>query len=559
MSAPGVIIAAPASGSGKTTVTLALLRALRTRGLKVGSFKVGPDYIDPVFHTRASGRICPNLDSWAMRIETLSGLGDRVCTDVDLVIGEGVMGLFDGALIGQGSTADLASLFDMPVVLVVDAGRMGASAAALVEGFINHREDVDVAGIIFNRVASEIHADLLKRACDDHFSQPVIGCLPTSQKLELPSRHLGLVQADEKPSLESFLDEAAAIVAEHLDLEQFQRLARPFGLGLYGPPPCPLRPLGQRIAVAEDLAFAFAYPAVLEGWRQAGAEVFSYSPLNDEAPPEDADAVYLPGGYPELHAGKVGRKHQLSRRAEARRCSQQRFIYGECGGFMVLGRGAGGQGWRSAISHGRPSARFDQLREAQTPSRLSDADAAAGLSLGSGGHDLQRPRVSLRLDCRKGPVDEQAVPVRCQGCARVRIRGCRGSSWGRSRGSFMHVIDRVAEPSDGDFSPMTGTASRGTGLGGLATSWTWTGVAWPHGLRPGLPTDGWGSFLEGETTRGVARCRGHGIDLDRRSLAPRYAARFADGRAGLLPRRRSTRPGPPCLHVGGRPFPPTDC
>ncbi|MDH3658552.1 MAG: cobyrinate a,c-diamide synthase, partial [Alphaproteobacteria bacterium] len=305
MSAPGVIVAAPASGSGKTTVTLALLRALRAEGRKVGSFKVGPDYIDPVFHARASGRICPNLDSWAMRIETLSGLGDQVGTDADLVIGEGVMGLFDGALIGQGSTADLASLFDMPVVLVVDAGRMGASAAALVQGFIRHREDVDVAGVIFNRVASAVHADLLKRACDDHFSQPVIGCLPTDPRLELPSRHLGLVQADEKPSLEGFLDEAAGIVAEHLDLEQFQRLARPFGLGLYGPPPCPLRPLGQRIAVADDLAFAFAYPAVLEGWRGAGAEVSTFSPLNDEPPPEDADAIYLPGGYPELHAGRL--------------------------------------------------------------------------------------------------------------------------------------------------------------------------------------------------------------------------------------------------------------
>ena len=170
MSAPGLIVAAPSSGSGKTVVTLALLRALQRQGLRVGSFKVGPDYIDPAFHRAASGRPCPNLDCWAMRIETLAGLGDRIADEVDLVLGEGVMGLFDGASDSHGSTADLASLFDMPVVLVVDAQRMGASAAALVEGFTHHRDDVEVAAVVFNRVASERHATLLRRACDDRFA-----------------------------------------------------------------------------------------------------------------------------------------------------------------------------------------------------------------------------------------------------------------------------------------------------------------------------------------------------------------------------------------------------
>ena len=447
MSAPGVIVAAPASGSGKTTVTLALLRALRGQGRKVGSFKVGPDYIDPVFHARASGRICPNLDSWAMRIETLSGLGDRVCTGTDLVIGEGVMGLFDGALIGQGSTADLASLFDMPVVLVVDAGRMGASAAALVEGFINHREDVDVAGVIFNRVASEIHADLIKRACNDHFSQPVIGCLPTSHRLELPSRHLGLVQADEKPTLESFLDEAAAIVAEHLDLDQFQRLARPFGLGLYGPSPCPLRPLGQRIAVAEDLAFAFAYPAVLEGWRQAGAEVFSYSPLNDEAPPEDVDAVYLPGGYPELHAGRLAANTNFLS-GLGRAAARSAFVYGECGGFMVLGEGlVDKDGVRHEMAGLLPIATsFEKPKRhlgyrtltLQQPCPLGPAGTTFR------GHEFHYSNVeSVDLDGAQSLFQAKD--------ARGQDKGVQGLLAGSVAGSFMHVIDRVAEPSDGDF------------------------------------------------------------------------------------------------------------
>lgn len=450
MSAPGVIVAAPASGSGKTTVTLALLRALRGKGQKVGSFKVGPDYIDPVFHARASGLPCPNLDSWGMRIETLSGLGDQIAQDVDLVIGEGVMGLFDGALVGQGSTADLASLFDMPVILVVDAGRMGASAAALVGGFINHREDVDVAGIIFNRVASEIHADLLKRACDDHFSQPVIGCLPTSLKLELPSRHLGLVQADEKPTLESFLDEAAGIVEKHLDLDQFQRLARPFGLGLYGPAPCPLRPLGQRIAVAEDLAFAFAYPAVLDGWRHAGAEVTTFSPLNDEPPPEDADAVYLPGGYPELHAGRLADSLNFLdglRRAAARSA----FVYGECGGFMVLGDALiDKEGARHAMAGLLPvTTSFENPKrhlgyrslQLLQPSPLGPAGTTFR------GHEFHYASIVEQSE------PGGAATLFSAKDARGGDKGEQGLVRGSVAGSFMHLIDRVAEPSDADFRP----------------------------------------------------------------------------------------------------------
>lgn len=447
MSAPGVIIAAPASGSGKTTVTLALLRALRGQGVSVGSFKVGPDYIDPVFHARASGLPCPNLDSWAMRIETLAGLGDQVAKDVDLVIGEGVMGLFDGALIGQGSTADLASLFDMPVVLVVDAGRMGASAAALVGGFINHREDVEVAGIVFNRVASEIHADLLKRACDDHFSQPVIGCLPTDPRLELPSRHLGLVQADEKPSLESFLDEAAGIIEKHLDLDQFQRLARPFGLGLYGPPPCPLRPLGQKIAVAQDLAFAFAYPAVLEGWRQAGAQVTMFSPLANEPPPEDADAVYLPGGYPELHAGRLASNTNfLSGLVHAG--ARSAFIYGECGGFMVLGDtliDKDGEGHAMA-------GLLPVTTSFETPKRhlgYRTLTLQEGCPLGPAGTTLRGHEFHY---ASVASVDlEKAQPLFSAKDARGQDKGMQGLVVGSVAGSFMHVIDRVAEPSDADF------------------------------------------------------------------------------------------------------------
>ena len=450
MSAPGIIIAAPSSGSGKTMVTLALLRSFKSRGLAVTSFKVGPDYIDPVFHARASGRPCPNLDSWAMRIDTLSGLGDEVARNTDLVIGEGVMGLFDGTLVGQGSTADLASLFDLPVILVVDAGRMGASAAALVEGFIRHRQDVDVAGVIFNRVASAVHADLLRRACDDHFAQPVIGCLPTDARLELPERHLGLVQADEKPTLESFLDEAAEIVTEHLDLDQFHRLARPFGLGLYGPPACPLRPLGQRIAVAADLAFAFCYPSILEGWRHAGAEVTTFSPLADEAPDADATAVYLPGGYPELHAAKLGaNKTFLNGMRDA--AHRSAFVYGECGGFMVLGnslidRDGQGHGMAGLLplttSFENPKRHLGYRNLKLKP---SSPLGQAGTNFR--GHEFHYASI---VD-GDGQGQQGALPLFDASDARGKSLGevgfCRGSVFG----SFMHLIDRVGEPSDADF------------------------------------------------------------------------------------------------------------
>ena len=337
MSAPGIILAAPASGSGKTTITLALLRALRRQGRSVASFKVGPDYIDPMFHARAAGRPCLNLDSWAMRIETLAGLADRVAEGVDLVLGEGVMGLFDGAADGRGSTADLASLLDLPVILVVDARGMAASAAALIEGFTRHRDDVEVAGVLLNRVASAEHEALLRRACDDRFAQPVLACLPSDPRLALPARHLGLVQAGEVPELEDFLERAADLVAERTDLDRLIRLARPFGLGLYGPPARPLRPLGQRIALAERPGLRLRLSGDVEGWRGAGAEILPFAPLADEGPDPGADAVYLPGGYPELHAGRLAANQGFldGLRAAAARGA---FVYGECGGYMALGR-----------------------------------------------------------------------------------------------------------------------------------------------------------------------------------------------------------------------------
>lgn len=442
MSAPGLIIAAPASGSGKTTVTLALLRALRRAGSAIGSFKVGPDYIDPMFHARASGRPCLNLDGWAMRIETLAGLTDALTKDAALVLGEGVMGLFDGAADGRGSTADLASLLDLPVVLVVDARGMAASAAALVEGFTRHRDDVEVAGIIFNRVGSEGHEKLLRRACDDRFAQPVLGCLPEDPRLELPERHLGLVQADELPEFDDVLDRAAALVAARVDLKRLVRLARPFGLGLYGPPARPLRPLGQRTAVARDLAFAFAYPAVLDGWRIAGAEILPFSPLADEAPDARADAVFLPGGYPELHAPRLAGNQAFLRglRAAAARGAS---VYGECGGFMVLGEAlVDRQGERHAMagllpvatSFAEPRLHLGYRRiRLLAPSPLGQAGTTYR------GHEFHYASLIAA---------DGAPPLFEISDARQQPLGQSGARIGAVCGSFLHLIDRTSEPGD---------------------------------------------------------------------------------------------------------------
>jgi cobyrinic acid a,c-diamide synthase len=339
MGVPGIVLAAPSSGSGKTLATLGLLAHLAGRGLKVASAKIGPDYIDPAFHAAATGRPCLNLDSWAMRPASLAGLVASLSDDADLVVCEGVMGLFDGAAVApdqpDGCTAEVAAAAGWPVVLVVDARGMAASAAAVLSGFARARPAVRVAGVIFNRVSGDRHRRLIEQSCARLCPEVrILGHLPPLSDLVLPSRHLGLVQACEHPDLRGFLTAAAAALAVHVDVAGLMALARPSPLA--GTRPTLVPPLGGRIAIARDDAFAFAYPAVLDGWRRAGAELTFFSPLADQAP--DGDAVYLPGGYPELHGQTLAAATRFldGLRALARtHCP----IFGECGGYMVLGQG----------------------------------------------------------------------------------------------------------------------------------------------------------------------------------------------------------------------------
>jgi cobyrinic acid a,c-diamide synthase len=331
--AKGIVIAAPRSGSGKTVITLGLLAALRRRGVVVAPAKTGPDYIDPAFLGRAALREAVNLDPWSMSPARLKSLAAMQAVGADMLLVEGVMGLFDGAADGFGSTADLAELLELPVVLVVDAERQSQSVAPLVAGFANWRPGVRVAGVILNRVASMKHERMLVDALTAT-GIPCLGAIPRNANLVLPERHLGLVMPDEVAAFAAFVDTASDAVGDYVDLERLRGLAAPIAEGDTAPAPLP--PLGQRIAIARDDAFAFLYPHLLDGWRAMGAELNFFSPLANEAPPDDCDAVFLPGGYPELHGGTLAAANHFRAGLIAAR-DRHALIYGECGGFMVLG------------------------------------------------------------------------------------------------------------------------------------------------------------------------------------------------------------------------------
>lgn len=330
--AKGLVIAAPRSGSGKTVITLGLLAALRRRGVEVAPAKTGPDYIDPVFLARAAGRDAVNLDPWSMSPHRLKQLAAQQAGDALLLV-EGVMGLFDASVDGTGSTADLAELLELPVILVVDADRQSQSVAPLVAGFANWRVGVRVAGVILNRVASTKHERMLVDALAPT-GIACLGAIPRDVALVVPERHLGLVLPGEIDTLEPFLAAAAAAIGDYIDLDRMQALAAP--LAAPSDNPAPLPPLGQRIGIARDAAFAFLYPHLLAGWRRQGAELSFFSPLADEGPQDDADAVFLPGGYPELHGGTLAGATTFKAGLLAAR-DRGALIYGECGGFMVLG------------------------------------------------------------------------------------------------------------------------------------------------------------------------------------------------------------------------------
>jgi cobyrinic acid a,c-diamide synthase len=438
-SAKGLIIAAASSGSGKTTVTLALLALLKKLGVAVVSCKVGPDYIDPQFHARATGRPCFNLDSWAMRPATLAHVVQQATRDAELMIVEGVMGLFDGAPseaeLAPGSTAEIAARIKLPVVLVLRAKGIGATAAALLQGLKRHHCDVQVAGVIFNEVGGERHRMMLAQAAA-RADLPVLGTLPAFDDIALPSRHLGLVQAREHDSFGRYLDRLCAHFEPHLALDALRALATAPALA-QSEPARTIPPLGQRIAVADDAAFGFSYAATLLGWRAAGAEIAPFSPLAGEGPAADADAVFLPGGYPELHAGKLAANTAFI--DGLRRAARKgRAIYGECGGYMTLGEGLiDAEGERHAMAGLLPLVTSFAARKLQLGYRQGTLLADGPLGKAGGafrGHEFHYATV-----VEEGP-GESLFEVADAACRNL---GRQGRRQGSVSGSFLHLIDKA--------------------------------------------------------------------------------------------------------------------
>lgn len=428
---PGLVIAAPASGAGKTTVTLGLLRAFRDAGLKVQPFKNGPDYIDPAFHRAAAGHASFNLDLWAMGSGLLDALAAQAA-GADLIVAEGSMGLYDGAtepgISGRGSAAELAGRFGWPVVLVLDVAGQAQSAAATALGFARHPEAPPFAGVILNNVAGAKHEAMIRGAMD-RLGLRVFGAVPRRADLALPERHLGLVQAGEQAGLEGILARLGQLAADHADLATLRGAAG--GTTAPGPARWP-RPPAQRIALAEDAAFSFTYPHLVEGWRRAGAEVRPFSPLADEAPDGQADLVWLPGGYPELHAGRLAGAARFL--AGLRAHARTRPVHGECGGYMVLGAGLiDADGTRHAMagllglvtSYQRRKLHLGYRRAVLTAAMPGHGPGAALM-----GHEFHYSTVLEQPDAPLATVTDaggRAVPE-------------TGSCRGPVTGSFFHLI-----------------------------------------------------------------------------------------------------------------------
>ena len=332
----GFVVAGPASGVGKTTVTLALMAAFRKRGMQVQPFKCGPDFIDAGYHTRACGRSSRNLDGWMLPIERNREIFCRSAAGADVCIVEGVMGLFDGAS-GKsevGSTAEMAKLLDLPVVLVVDASSVARSAAALVRGFETFDPKVKILGVIFNKVAGPTHYALLRDAVESACGAAPLGFLPRDQRIQIPERYLGLFTAGEDLLPDSSLALLAEIAEEHIDLEKLLEPAASFVA------PSTAGHSAQKIpnvcvGVARDRAFCFYYEDNLDALQAAGAEIVEFSPLTDTALPARLDALYFGGGYPELYANQLS-TNQAMIVSIKKFADEGGAIYAECGGLMYL-------------------------------------------------------------------------------------------------------------------------------------------------------------------------------------------------------------------------------
>jgi cobyrinic acid a,c-diamide synthase len=326
-----IVVAGTHSGAGKTTITLGLIGALRRRGLVVQPFKVGPDFIDPLHHSRASGRPARNLDGWMLGAETNRERFAAATSDADVAVIEGVMGLYDGSegKSDRGSTAEMAKLLDLPVVLVIDAGAMARSAAAVIHGFVSYDPAVRISGVILNNIGGVAHADMIRDAVGDGVT--IVGALPGAADMVIPERHLGLHLPHEAP--QDYVEQAATLIEGHVDIGRLLDATR---TPRRPAPPLAARPRPRaRIGIARDDAFCFYYADNLELLERAGAELVEFSPIRD-ALPTDLDGLYVGGGYPELHAQALAQNTGTTTAIREFALSGAP-VYAECGGLMYLG------------------------------------------------------------------------------------------------------------------------------------------------------------------------------------------------------------------------------
>jgi cobyrinic acid a,c-diamide synthase len=439
--AHGLVIAAPRSSSGKTTVTLGLLRAFRRQGLAVRGLKCGPDYIDPAFHQVASGHPSLNLDAWAMSPDLVAKLAHDAASSSNLVLCEGLMGLFDGVPAPEGrsgSSADIAAATGWPVLLVIDVSGQSQSAGAIVKGCASFDPRIRIAGVILNKVGSERHRRLVTDAIGKT-GIPVLGSIPRDTTATLPERHLGLVQAEETAGLEAILDRMADLVEAHIDLDALRKAATlsTFSGHHSG---IALNPPGQRIALARDAAFSFIYPHHLIGWRQAGADIIPFSPLADEPPPADCDICWLPGGYPELHAGRLSNAKTFLDGLRA--FAEGKPVHGECGGYMVLG-----QSLTDAEGHAWPMAGLLGVQTSFAKRKMllgyRDVTLMGDSPLGKAGTRLRGHEFHYATIIDQGKDDPLVMACDAYGAP----PSPSGSRRGNVSGTFFHVI---AEGTSGD-------------------------------------------------------------------------------------------------------------
>ncbi|MFG1359692.1 cobyrinate a,c-diamide synthase [Xanthobacter pseudotagetidis] len=439
MSARGFLVGAPRSGSGKTTVTLALLSAYARRGVKVRAVKTGPDYIDPAFHAAATGRDGLNLDSWAMPPALLDALAAEAAEGTELLVAEGAMGLFDGVPAAPrrtGAGADVAARLGLPAVLVLDVSGQSQTAAAVARGFALFDPEVPLAGVVLNKLASARHETLIRDAMAAA-GIAVLGAIPREAGLILPERHLGLVQAEETGDLEARLAALADLAERHLDLAAIEAAARPLKpLPAADTQAHALPPPGRRIALARDAAFSFVYGHVLAHWRRSGAEIVPFSPLADEAPDESCDALWLPGGYPELHAARLAAAARF--RDGVRGFAQTRPVHGECGGYMALGRMLTDA---DGVAHQMLGLLDLETSFAQRRMNLGyrEARLLAPAPLGPEGTTVRGHEFHYATTLTRG----DDAPLARLSDAQGRDLGPAGSRRGHVTGSFFHAIARA--------------------------------------------------------------------------------------------------------------------